>query len=160
MKVEKIKRNYRGEIIKGHRELIKEEYGTGEINADGEPVVNWKYVSKFADGDGFDKREIINGDQYKIEITLPKGTVILRYGSEMGRYTAPDGTAYEKLALPYKKETIEFNRYKVVGENVKVECVVEKGFVAPGFDSSGGAVQYLHKKTVYDLIKKKIIERV
>ena len=28
MKVEKIKRNYRGEIIKGHRELIKEEYGT------------------------------------------------------------------------------------------------------------------------------------
>ena len=155
------KRNYKGEIIEGqHRELISTKYGTGEIDSEGEPIVNWKLVSIFADEHGFDKRKLIIKSEYKMEIVLPKDTIILRYGSEMGRFTAPDGTEYEKLALPYKKETIEFHRYKVIDENVKVKCTVEKGFVAPGFNSPGGAIQYLHEKTICDLLKNKVIERI
>lgn len=155
-----IKRNYRGEILTGPKELIKKEYGTGKINSQGDPIVDWSCLSPCADKDGFDTRKFINKNSYKIEMILPKGTIILRYGSEMGRFTAPDGTDYEKLALPYKKESIEFYRYRVLQESVKVTCIVDKGIVAPGFNSPGGAVQYLHKKTIYDLLNNHVIERI
>lgn len=149
---------YKG--IRYHKELLKDEYGTGKIDAHGEPEVDWSKLSKYADKDGFDIRALIDGIHYKIKGVLPKGTIIIRYGSEMGRFTAPNNTPYEKLALPYKKETVEFHRYIVIGDDVKIKCIVDKGIVAPGFGSDGGAVQYLHEKTVYYLLKNNFIKRM
>lgn len=154
------KTNYKGEIITGNMKLIKQEFGTGKRHLNGEPVINWGKLSKYADKNGFDTRKFIEGEKYIIKTTLPKGTIIIRYGSIYGRFTAPDGTDYDNLALPYIKETVEFNKYKVVSDNVKVSCIVHKGYVAPGFDSPGGAIQFFHEKSIQALLLEKVIKRI
>ena len=62
------------------------------------------------------------------------------------------GTPYRALSLPYKEETIEYHEYIVVG-NIKVKCIVTKGRVAAKFGSLGGAIQYMHERTIIDEIK-------
>ena len=39
-------------------------------------------------------------------------------------------------------------------------CLVDKGIVAPGFDSPGGAVQYFHPITIRESIKRGLLERL
>ena len=131
-------KNYKGETISGIRQLKRLEYGIGKKNRFGQPIVNWNYLSKHADDDGFDTR----------------------YGSEIGHFSAPKGTSYEKLSLPYLPESVEYNEYKVIADNVRIICVVDKGIVAPGFDSAGGAVQYLHPITIRESVKKGMLERI
>lgn len=154
------KKNYKGEIITGPRKLKNASFGTGVLLDNGEPIVNWKMLSSFADEDGFDIRNKEPNGNYKVMVTLPVGTIIIRYGNEMGTFTAPEKTDYDDLALPYIKESVEYNEYRVLSPNLEVECIVEKGKVAPGFDSPGGAVQYKHPITIRESIKKKILERV
>lgn len=98
-------KNDAGKIINGKKKLVKEDYGTGDCYSDGEPIVNWKLLSLHADRDGFDIFNIEKNGYYKIEVELPYGTIIIRYGNETGRFSAPKGTKYEELALPYVKET-------------------------------------------------------
>ncbi len=88
------------------------------------------------------------------------GSILIRYGSEIGHYTAPKGTDYDKLALPYKQETIEYNEYQVThSEGINV-CEVYKGRVAPAFDSEGGAIQYYHPITIRESVRKGILKRI
>lgn len=153
-------KNYKGETISGIRKLKKPEYGTGKKNRFGQPVINWNYLSEHADDDGFDIRNIENNGKHTIEFILPFGSVIIRYGSEIGRFSAPKGTAYEELSLPYIPESLEYNEYKVIADNVRIICVVDKGIVAPGFGGQGGAVQYLHPITIRESVKKGMLERI
>ena len=155
-----MKKNYKGDNISGPKVLEKPEYGTGRHNKNGEPEVNWDYLSEYADNDGFDIRNDEGNGEYKIFVALPKGTKIIRYGHEEGSFTAPVGTPYENLALPYVKETVEYNEYKVIADQVTVECKVCKGKVAPGFSSDGGAIQYKHPITIRASIKERILERI
>ena len=105
-------------------------------------------MSKFADKDGFDIRNIEKNKKYKIEIELPYGTILIRYGNETGRFSAPKGTKYEDLALPYVKNTVEYNEYKVIATGIKVICVVEKG-------NKFNLKQYRNlMDTCYDLISR------
>ena len=153
-------KNYNGESISGIRQLKKKEYGTGKKDRHGQPVINWSYLSKHADDNGFDTRNIESNGKYTIEFILPYGSIIIRYGNEIGRFTAPKGTAYEKLSLRYIPETMEYNEYKVISDNVCIKCIVEKGIVAPGFDSEGGAVQYYHPITIREAVRKGMLERM
>lgn len=153
-------KNDNGEIISGKKKLLKPEYGTGDFYSNGEPIVNWKLLSKFADRDGFDTRKISGTGKYKFEFELPYGTVIIRYGNETGRFSAPKGTNYENLALPYVRETVEYNEYRVVAKSIRVRCIVERGIVAPGFGSKGGAIQYMHPISIKESIRTKLLERV
>lgn len=153
-------KNFRGEILVGPRQLKKPEYGTGEVNDLGEPIPDWSLLSEEADKHGFDKTNQESNGKHIIEIELPPGTIIIRYGNESGKYTAPQGTDYENLSMPYKKETVPYYEYKVVAKSLHVTCVVQKGKVAPGFDSKGGAIQYYHNTTIYESIKKGILERL
>lgn len=155
-----MKRNYKGEIINSPKMLNQPEYGTGKCNRYGEPEINWKYLSEYADDDGFDIRNKEDNGNYKIFVSLPQGTKIIRYGNEEGSYTAPIGTPYENLALPYVKGTIEYNEYKVIADKLTVECKVCKGRVAPGFGSEGGAIQYKHPITIRASIRQRILERI
>ena len=150
-------KNYKGDIITGKPQLAKPEYGMI-----GNPDIPDYKTHKlyYADDDGFDMTKIISGDNYKIKVTLPKDTIILRYGTEFGHYTAPDNTPYEQLALPYKKNSIEFHKYRVIADNIKVECIVEKGYIAPCFGQPGGGIQYLHEKTIRKLLFDQVIERL
>lgn len=153
-------KNDDGKIIDGKKKLMKEEYGTGNSYPNGEPIVNWKLLSKFADEDGFDTRNIEKNGSYKMEVELPYGAIIIRYGNETGRFTAPKGAKYEELALPYVKETVEYNEYRIIADRIKVLCIVEMGRVAPGFGSNGGAVQYMHPMSIRELMRNNILERV
>ena len=153
-------KNYNGESISGIRQLKKPEYGTGKTNRYGQPVVNWNCLSKYADDDGFDTRNIESNGKHTVEYILPYGSIIIRYGSEIGHFSAPKGTAYENLALPYIPESVEYNEYKVTAHDVRIQCIVEKGIVAPGFDSNGGAVQYLHPITIRESVRKGMLERI
>ena len=124
------------------------EYGWGDQL--GIPHIDWGSENDICDKDGFDKRyhPDTGNETYVIEdYIIPHGTVICRYGSPMGRFTTLKGTDYEKLALPYVKETIEYHEYKV-SEDLKVQCLVIKGIVAPKFNSNGGAIQFKHKQNI------------
>ena len=153
-------RNDKGIIIDGIKELQKKEYGTGKFHQNGEPIVNWKLLSDFADDNGFDIRNIEHNNEYKMDIKLPYGTIIIRYGNETGVFSAPKGTKYEDLALPYIKDTVEYNEYKVIAHNVNVTCKVVKGKVAPGFASNGGAIQYMHPISIKESIRRKLLKRM
>lgn len=153
-------KNDKGQIIDGKKKLLRQEYGLGKFYPNGEPMVNWNLLSEFADHNGFDKRNVEINGKYKIEVELPYGTIIIRYGNSSGNFSAPKGTKYEDLALPYVKETVEYNEYRVIAEKIKVMCVVEKGKVAPGFGSNGGAIQYMHPISIKESIMKKLLERV
>jgi len=154
------KKNCYGQLISGVKKLKSPEYGTGEIDMYGQPVVDWSKLSEYADKNGFDKRNIEKNGKYIIEMRLPRGTEIIRYGSEMGHFTAPVGTSYEQLALPYEKETVEYHKYRITARFLLVTCIVEKGIVAPGFGSPGGGVQFLHPITIRESIKKHYLKRV
>ena len=151
--------NYKGEIIEGHKHLRKEEYGTGKEDEYGEPEVNWDLLKPRADGEGFDKDRLIDGKKYRVyKITLAKGQKIIRYGHACGRFTAPEGTEFEELSLPYTKESCEYHEYVVVGDSLDAACIVDKGFVSPGFDMPGGGIQYWHYRSINISIKAGILE--
>lgn len=147
-------KNYKGEeLFDKPRKLTDVKFGSGRIGAFG-PEVNWNLVTQCnnnADEDGFDIRYEIS------ECVLPAGTKIIRYGNEIGRYTAPIGTTYEMLSLPYVKETIEYHEYNVV-EPTKVKCEVSKGIVASAFGQVGGGVQYKHQKSIAKLLEEGVLK--
>lgn len=151
-----IRRNDAGTPLGDARVRLKSpEYGTGEYHGLF-PEVRWKeYRQDCADADGFDTRHVEENGEYWMEVELPRGTQLIRYGSSRGRFTAPKGTPFEALGLPYVKETIEFHEYTVVADSIKVFCTVKRGAVAPMFDSAGGGVQYLHPGSMLELTGRK-----
>ena len=151
-----IRRNDAGEILgESPVELKNPEYGTGEYRGLF-PVVKWKeFRQPCADPDGFDLNHVEENGEYWMEVDLPRGTELIRYGSARGSFTAPKGTLYEELGLPYVKQTVEFHEYTVVADSVTVLCKVKRGRVAPMFDSEGGGIQYLHPSSIQELIGRK-----
>ncbi len=152
-------KNDKGYEISGIKELISPEYGTGRFYKDGNPEVDWSHLQN-ADVNGFDVTNTEGNGDYIIEINLPRNSHIIRYGGDLGHFTAPKGTKYEELSMPYKKDSVEYNEYVVISDNITVFCRVTKGKVAPGFNSSGGAVQYFHKKNIRRCIRNKELKKV
>ncbi|ADL36415.1 hypothetical protein bpr_IV050 (plasmid) [Butyrivibrio proteoclasticus B316] len=131
----------------------------GGYNAAGELVVNWPQVSAMVDDCGFDKTHKEPNGQYLMDVELPKGTIVVRYGSNKGYFTAPLGTAFELLGLPYEKSTCEYHQYKVVADGIHVKCVVKRGKVRAAFNSCGGAIQYYHEQSIAnELLQHKLEE--
>ena len=141
--------NYIGEDITDKRIcLLDDSYGF--VDEKNIPHIKWGTENEKCDKNGFDKkfRPVKGSDEYVInDYVIPKGTMICRYGSPRGRFTTIKGTAYESLSLPYVKETIEYHLYRV-SEDLKVECRVSKGAVAPKFSSPGGAIQFMHYQPI------------
>lgn len=151
--------NYKGELLNNTEPTVaKESFYT--INEKGKKVINWK--GEFSGEHGFDIRHKEENGYYYMEILLPQNTIIVRYGSEYGSNTTAKGTPYEQLGLPYIKETVQYHEYRIIADNIKVLCKVQRGIVAPIFDSPGGAVQYYHgeENSMRALMRKKQIERV
>lgn len=128
--------------------LLKDEYGY--VDENNIPHIDWGKESNKCDKDGFDKdyRPSDDSDEYIIkDYILPKGSMICRYGFMGGLFTTIKGSEYDKLGLPYVKETIEYHEFKVT-EDLSVDCYVSKGMVAPKFTSQGGAIQFMHKQPI------------
>ena len=159
-RTQEVLKNDQGQIISGKRRLRDERFGTGEYK-DEEPLVDWeKFETSISDEHGFDIRNREDNGNYLIECFLPQGTVLIRYGPEGGHYSAPEGTDYDMLSLPYERETVTFRKYCVNSSALKVYRKVMKGRVAPMFDSAGGAVQYYHKLSIHELVRNKTLERI
>ena len=141
--------NSKGEDISGIRiRLLSNEYGY--VDENNIPHIDWGKETDKCDKDGFDKeyRPIEGSEEYIIkDYVLPKGTMICRYGFMGGLFTTIKGADYEKLSLPYVKETVEYHEFKVT-EDLSVDCYVTKGIVASKFDSSGGAIQFMHRQPI------------
>jgi len=153
-----VRKNSKGEIINGKAEYRDNAYYT--VLPNGEFKTDYKsFASPDADEFGFDRSNKEPNGDYSMEVILPKGSVIIRYGSPFGRYTAPKGTKFEELALPFTEESCEYNEYRVL-DDISVQCKVIRGRVAPNFRQRGGGVQYVHHNTIKQEIEEKKLERI
>ena len=141
--------NYKGEKIKCVPEFRKPEYWSGKVDSFNRKIPAWDLLID-ADEYGFDKRHVEPNGHWKMEVDLPKHTRLIRYGYENGFFTAPKGTRFEELSLPYKKESLYYHEYEVIADSIRVTCYVDRGLAAPGFACPGGGIQYHHP---YNMIK-------
>ncbi len=119
--------------------------------------IKWSLIVG-ADEHGFDLSKVMENGEYVVrDYVIPKGTRIIRYGSNYGNYTAPYGTPYESLSLPFFKESRVYHEY-TVKKSCRVKCIVIKGYVARGFSSKGGAIQFYHKERISHLLKNKVLK--
>lgn len=151
-------RNWEGKPIKQAKIVRDESFLI--LNEWGEMDINWS--GPRADGEGFDKEHREPNGHHRMLVELPIGTVLQRYGSPGGYFTAPKGTPYEELSLPYEKDSMEYNEYRVINRGVQVEvCRAERGRAAPLFGQPGGGIQYYHgNKSVQNLVTEELLERI
>lgn len=140
-------RNDKGELISGITIARKNEY-VMSIDRMGKPIIDWDTYAIHSDPDGFDITKKDSKGKYRIRYVLPHGTHIIRYGHEGGSFTAPEGTRYDEISLPYIQDTCPFNEYVVVADGLEVTCEVDKGIVAPNFETVGGGIQYKHDRSI------------
>lgn len=76
---------------------------------------------------------------------LPEGSYIDRFGSEYGRYLAPDGTPFANRSLAPESVGGDYNRYMVTGKPLPPGWDIVEGPVAPwyGQTPSPGTPQYM-----------------
>jgi len=76
---------------------------------------------------------------------LPEGAIIDRFGSEYGRYLAPDGTPFVDRALAPESVGGDYNRYMVTGKPLPPGWQIVEGPVQPyyGQTPSPGSIQYM-----------------
>ena len=162
MSVKKERKNDKGMPLGKAKVLLKRaEYDTGKYSDDFTPIAKWvEYRPACSDEQGFDTGNIEENGEYVMEVFLPKGMHIIRYGTEEGRFTAPKGTSYEQLGLPYLQDTVEFHEYIVEADSVTVFCKVKRGKVAPIFDSPGGGIQFWHFDTIRTSLRRKALKEV
>ena len=125
------------------------------MNAQGLPL--WNDFLENADDLGFALDNIESNGRYIQKVVLPIGKKVIRFGFAHGAFTTDEGTDYGSLALPYTEESMPYHEYVVEGK-CEVECVVDRGRVAAGFGSKGGAVQYRHYHTMKESIALGILK--
>ena len=86
-----------------------------------------------------DGTQIVGEVLDKHEMTLSPGTIVDRFGSDHGVYTAPYGTPLTNVLKPIN---------------------VDAGTIAPYFGEMGGGTQYIFKEAIENLIKSGYLERV
>jgi Tuberculosis necrotizing toxin len=97
---------------------------------------------------------------------LPEGAIIDRFGSEFGRYLAPDGTPFSDRALAPESVGGDYNRYIVTGKSLPPGWRIVEGPVEPwyGQTPSPGTLQYMIlgpdgvKPTVHELVRLGILD--
>jgi uncharacterized protein YukE len=97
---------------------------------------------------------------------LPEGAIVDRFGSEYGRYLAPDGTPFADRAVAPESVGGDYNRYLVTGKPLPPGWQVLEGPVEPfyGQTPSPGSLQYMIlgpdgvKVTVKELVDRGILD--
>ncbi len=97
---------------------------------------------------------------------LPEGAIIDRFGSEFGRYLAPDGTPFADRSLAPESVGGDYNRYMVTGKPLPPGWQIVEGPVEPfyGQTPSPGTLQYMLlgpdgvKPTVQELVRLGILD--
>ncbi|MCV7379319.1 hypothetical protein BST11_05400 [Mycobacterium alsense] len=97
---------------------------------------------------------------------LPEGAIIDRFGSEYGRYLAPDGTPFADRALAPESVGGDYNRYMVTGKPLPPGWQLVEGPVQPyyGQTPSPGSLQFMIlgpdgvKVSVRELVDRGILD--
>ncbi|WP_339367470.1 TNT domain-containing protein [Photorhabdus sp. CRCIA-P01] len=89
------------------------------------------------------------------QTTIPKGTILDRFGSEKGYFVSPSGVPYSERSLAPGTAAYPPVKYEVIKP-----IPAEKGTIAPAFGEPGGGVQYKLNDTIEELIKNKYIKKV
>ena len=97
---------------------------------------------------------------------LPEGAIIDRFGSEYGRYLAPDGTPFADRALAPESVGGDYNRYMITGKPLPPGWQIVEGPVEPwyGQTPSPGTLQYMIvgpdgvKVSVKELVDRGILD--
>lgn len=133
MKDKNKKYNYYGEELSDGSQRVSDiaYLDTSSENSDGNQWAIYKkeFFQEDHDDDGFAKTVPIE------DYIIPKGNIIVRFGMDGGRFSAPDKTKFEKVALPYRIETLEYHRY-LVKKDLPVKCL--KNFSHHVFSESDG----------------------
>lgn len=88
---------------------------------------------------------------------LPINTILSRYGSPYGTYTAPSDILFVNRAMPYNEEYYEKDHHRYI---VLKPLTVEVGIVAPAFNQSGGGIQYKTEQTIKELLELGYLKEV
>lgn len=138
--------NESGEPVGDVPVVVDESYivRAENYNETGEWEIDWKSNAENSDPEGFDKDMPIE------TVTLPPDTIIVRYGSERGRYATDKGTDYSELSLPYDPKSQEYHEYRVIDP---VSC--KKGTVAKNFGQKGHGTQYVFSDTFAEMADQK-----
>jgi uncharacterized protein YukE len=97
---------------------------------------------------------------------LPEGAIIDRFGSEYGRYLAPDGTPFADRSLAPESVGGDYNRYMVTGKPLPPGWQIVEGPVEPWYGQTPppSALQYMIvgpdgvKVTVKELVDRGILD--
>lgn len=90
-------------------------------------------------------------------VRLAAGTLVDRYGPEMGRLVFAEGTPFEQRSLPPSHRKYPYRVYRVIAP---AGLEVLGGPVAPWFGQPGGGVMYELPRTVEELVDLNALERV
>jgi hypothetical protein len=115
------------------------QYHTGEVDARGNPKLNWPDPQ--AHPDGFSAPEARN------PVVMTPGQQFDRFGPGFGQYGSPVGTPFPERALPPSSLDAGYHRYEVVKPIPAWE-----GSIAPAMGQPGGGVQYWLPHSVVDLV--------
>ncbi len=94
-------------------------------------------------------------DRGPIEIVLPKGTIVDRYGKEAGTFAFQLGTPFKMRSLLKDSLDEPYTIYEMV-EHVKVIA----GVRVPWFDQPGGGIQFMFDESFQDLREKGIVREI
>ncbi len=88
-------------------------------------------------------------------VTMIPGGRVDRFGSETGRFVAPEGTPYTNRSLPQGSQKLPYNIYEV-----RRPIEAEGGPAASAFGEEGLGIQYKFDKSIEQLIREGSLKRV
>lgn len=121
----------------------------GFIDDFGCPHPMYREPDENTDSNGFDLHFPIIKDYH-----VSKGTILIRFGRDSGRFLSVQGTRFEELAIGLTKDSLPYQEYIVATDHF----YVTKGIVAPqpqfGTVGKGGGIQYMTDRSISKLLKE------
>ena len=90
-----------------------------------------------------------------VTTTLPRGTLVDRFGGDGGRFVAEAGTPLPQRAMRPGAENAPYSMFEVQGD-----LQVQGGITAPAFYQPGGGIQYTLPGSVDSLLQAGVLKRV
>ena len=142
-----------GEVISGIPSLAPGAPGWTDNHGNIHPL--YCEPNDNVDENGFDRHKPIDQNFH-----VPKWSIVIRYGNEGGFNLTTPCKDFDKIALGYDINTVQFHIYVVISDNL----YVTKGTVGPqpqfGHFGRGGGVQYLTRTKIKSLVNSNVLWRI
>jgi hypothetical protein len=93
-------------------------------------------------------------DPPKLNVIVPAGELLDRFGDTRGVYLSPRGAPYDRRALPYDCHGYTYTVYKVMRPLPAL-----LGTAAPAFGEPGGAIQLQTNEKVEQLLTQGVLQK-